>query len=149
MGIEVIAGVLSAVVGVIGGIAQANATSAAAAQQKEANNIAGAQNKVDSLEQRRARVREERIRRAMIISSSENAGTSKSSGEMGATGALNSNLAAMVSSSLGQSSSNSGINKRQQSAADFTANANAIGAWTNTLQQGITGFASVFDKPKP
>lgn len=144
--IAIIGTVLSSVVGVAGGIASANATSRAADEQKEANNISAAQNKVDSLEQRRAKVREERIRRAMVISSSENSGTSGSSGEIGSIGALNTNLAGLVSTSLGQSRANNGINNRQQSAADFTSKANAIGAWTNTIQGGIEGFSSVFDK---
>lgn len=146
MGIELVLGGLSAIVGVIGGIMQANATSAAAGAQKEANNIQSAQQKTVAVESRRQRIREQRIRRAQIIAASENTGTSASSGQVGAVGALSTNLAGLIGNSLGESKANAGINKNTQAAADFTSSANAIGAWTNTIQQGIGGFSSIFDK---
>lgn len=146
MGLEVIFGVISAVVGVVGGIAQANAASQAAAAQKEANNVQSAQQKVASAESRRQKVREERIRRAQIIASSENSGTTNSSGSLGAQGALATNLAGMVSFSQGESRANSAYNSNMQRAADFTSQANTIGAWTNTIQNGIGGFQTIFDK---
>ncbi len=145
MGIETIIAGLSAVVGVIGGIAQANATSSAAAAQKEANAIEGAQNAVASTNSRRERVREQRIRRAQILAASENQGVTGSSGQIGAVGALSTNLATMVSTSLGESKANAGINKNLQAAADFTSQANMIGAWTDTIQTGLGGFKSIFD----
>lgn len=146
MGIELVLAGLSAVVGVVGGIMQANATSAAAGAQKEANNIQAAQQETASTESRRQRIREQRIRRAQIIATSENQGTSGSSGQVGAVGALSTNLANLVGNSLGESKANAGINRNTQKAADFTSEANTIGAWTNTIQQGIGGFQSIFDK---
>lgn len=146
MGIELVVAGLSAITGIVGGIAQANAASAAASAQKEANAIEGAQNQVTSLNSRRQRVREERIRRSQIIAASENQGTTGSSGQIGAVSSLNTNLAGLIGTSLGESRSNAGINKNMQAAADFTSMANTIGAWTNTIQEGLSGFQSIFDE---
>lgn len=145
MGIELVLAGLSAVVGVIGGIAQANATASAANAQREVNNIQGAQQETAAAESRRQRIREQRIRRAQIVAASENQGTSASSGQIGAVGALSTNLAGLIGNSLGESRANAGVNRNSQRAADFTANANMIGALTNTVQQGIGGFQSIFD----
>lgn len=145
MGLELILGGLSAIVSLVGGMAQADATRQAAAAQKEANQIEAAQQQVNSTESRRSRVREARIRRAQIIAASQNQGSSGSSGALGAVGALGTNLGTMNALSLGQSAANRGINENLQRAADFTAQANEIGAWTNTISQGIGGFATIFD----
>jgi hypothetical protein len=145
MGIEVIIAGLTAAVSVIGGIAQSSAASSAAAAQREANAIEGAQNQVASTNSRRERVREQRIRRAQIIAASENQGVTGSSGQVGAVGALSTNLAGLVSTSLGESRANAGINRNMQAAADFTAQGNMIGAWTDTINAGLGGFKSIFD----
>lgn len=146
MGIELVISGLSALTGVIGGIAQANAVSAATRNQKEANNVASAQQQSASAESRRQRIREQRVRRAQILAASENQGTASSSGEIGAIGALSTNLAGMIGSSLGEAKANTAINRYNQKAADSMATANTIGAWTNTIQQGLGGFNSVFSK---
>lgn len=146
MGIETVIAGLSAIVGIIGGIASANAASAAAASEKEAKNVQAAQQQTASSESRRARIREERIRRAMILAQSENQGTAGSSGQVGAVGALSTNLAGLIGSSLGESKANAAVNKNLQQAADFTSQSNTISAWTNTIQTGLSGFKSVFDK---
>lgn len=147
MGIELIVTGLSAVVGAIGTIASTSALSAAADDNRKANAVQGAMQKTDSIESRRQRIREQRIRRAEIIAMSENSGTTGSSGQVGAIGALSTNLAGLIGSSLGQSKGNAAINKFSQSAADNTATANTINAWTNTIQKGISGFGSIFDQP--
>lgn len=146
MGIELIVAGLTAVVGAVGGVMQANATAGAAVAQKEVNAIQGAQQQSAAADSRRQRIREARIRRAQILAESENTGTTGSSGQIGAIGALSSNLAGLVGSSLGESRANTAVNKYGQKAADFTAQANAIGAWTNTIQQGLGGFQTIFDK---
>lgn len=146
MGIEIVIAGLSALVGVVGGIAQAGAASAAAAAQREARDIQSAQQQTAGAESRRQRIREERIRRASIIAGSENQGTGGSSGQVGAVGALSTNLAGMIGSSIGESKGNAAVNRNLQSAANSTAQGNMIGAWTNTIQQGLGGFQSVFEK---
>lgn len=162
MGLELILGGVSALVGVFGAIGQMNAASesaaaqrAAADQQKEASAIESAANQNNSTENRRQRVREARIRRAQIIAGAENAGTSQSSGAVGAVGALSTNLAGLLGNSLGEGAAARGINGANQRSADFMGvarqaeqNSATIGAWTNAIQSGISGFSSIFDKPK-
>lgn len=146
MGIELILTGLSAIVGVVGGIAQASAASSAAAAQRESNAIQGAQQENIGAESRRQKIREQRIRRAQIIAASENSGTGSSSGQVGAVGALSTNLSGLLGSSLGESKANAAVNRSNQRAADFTSSANSIGAWTNTINSGISGFQSIFDQ---
>jgi hypothetical protein len=146
MGIELILGAVAAVVGVVGGVAQANAASRAADAQKEANAISAGQQEVAARESRRQAIREERIRRAKILASAENTGTSNSSAAIAATGALTSNIRGIFANSRGESAANRGINANLQRAADFTAEANFIGAITDSVSKGFSGFASIFDQ---
>lgn len=146
MGIELIFAGVSALVGIVGAIGQANAASQAAAAQRESRDIGAAQNKVQSLESRRSRIREERVRRARIEAAAENVGTSRSSAAVGAVGALSTNLAGLFGSSLGESKANEGMNTADQKAADANLQGQTIGAWTGTIQSAIGGFTSVFDK---
>lgn len=146
MGIAELIGGISAIVGVIGGIASANAAGASAAAQREARAIEGAQNQVAGAQSRRQRIREERIRRAQILAGSQNQGSGSSSGELGAIGALQTNLAGLVGTSLGESRAAQGINNNMQRAADFASQSDMISSWTNTFQRGFGGFQSIFDK---
>lgn len=162
MGLELILGGISALVGIFGAVGQmdaANRSAAAqrdaAAQQREANNIQAAGQQNASTENRRQRVREARIRRAQILAASENAGTNSSSGSVGAVGALSTNLSGLLGNSLGETAANKGINAANQRSADFMGVARqaeqdgaTIGAWTGAIQSGISGFSSIFDKPK-
>lgn len=160
MGIELVIGGLAALASVVGGIAQANAVQQqasamreAANQEREARRIESAQQQTVSGESRRQRIREERIRRAQIIAASENQGTSGSSGVIGATGALSSNLSGLIGSSLGQSKANAAISKRLQSAADWTARGNeyaaqgqATASIFGAISSGLSGFSSIFQR---
>lgn len=160
MGLELVIGGLTALASVIGGIAQAGAIQQqagamreAANQEREARKIESAQQQTVSGESRRQRIREERVRRAQIIAASENQGTSGSSGVIGATGALSSNLSGLIGSSLGQSKANSAISNRLQSAADWTAKGNeyaaqgqATASIFNAIGSGLSGFSSIFQK---
>jgi hypothetical protein len=160
MGLELILGAVSAIVGIFGAIGQADAANRsaaaqaqAAAEQKESNQIQAAGTENTSSESRRQRVREGRIRRAQIIAASENAGTGQSSGQVGAVGALSTNLSGLLGSSLGEAAANRGINASNQRSADFMgvarqaeADGAVLGAWTGAIQSGISGFSSIFDK---
>lgn len=143
MGIEIIVGLLSAVATVVGAVAQANAAKEAAAAQRESNEISGAQQKVNSTESKRSKVRETRVRRAQILAQSENVGVADSSGEVGAIGALNTNLSGVFGQSAGQSNSNEGINTQNQKAADAQSRGAAIGAFTGAVQSGLSAFGKV------
>ncbi len=146
MGLEVILGGLSAITGIIGGIAQANAAGQAAAAQAEANAIEGAQTENNAVESRRQRIRENRIRRAQMLAAAENTGTTGSSGQIGAVSALNTNLGGLVANAAGNTQANKSISSNLQRAANFQTQSNTIGAWTNTIQQGFSGFSTIFDQ---
>lgn len=146
MGLELIFGAISAVVGIAGAVMQASAANQAASAQRESRDIGAAQQKVNSQNERRQRVREERIRRARMLAASENVGTARSSAEVGAVGALSTNLAGLFGQSFGQSKANEGMNAADQRAADAINSGNMIGAFTGAIQSGISGFSSVFDK---
>lgn len=76
----------------------------AADDQRRGNAVQSAQQSQQAAQERRQQIREERIKRASILNSAENSGASGSSGEMGATGGmstqLGSNLGANGSSIL-------------------------------------------------
>lgn len=160
MGIELVLAGVSAVAGIFSAFAQADAQSraaGAAAQaadaQREARSIEAAQNQIGGAQSRRERIREERIRRARIIAAAQNQGASGSSGESGAVSSLRTNLSTLISNSRGESRAAAGINANMQRAADFTAQSNLFqqqgqtsAAFFNTIQQGISGFNSIFDR---
>lgn len=146
MGLEVILGGLSAITGIIGGIAQANAAGQAAAAQQEAQAIESAQVENNAYENRRQRIREARIRRAQMLAAAENSGTSASSGAIGAAGAIGTNLAGLSGNALGNTKANQGITSNLQRAQNFQSQSNTIGAWTNTIQGGLNSFSTIFDQ---
>lgn len=154
MGIEIgiismiIAGV-SAVTGIVGNIAAANASAQAADAQKSANAVTNAQSQVNQINSRRQAIREERVRRAKIVQASTNTGTNFSSGALGAVGDLTTNLAEANSSSLGITNSNNAINSFNQQAQDFQSQAQFISGITGGIQNGLDKFNSIFDQRPP
>lgn len=146
MGFGIVLGAVSAVVGLAGAFMQSNAASAAAAEQREARRVASNQQQIEGLESRRAAIREERVRRARIMQSAANVGAAGSSGELGATGALATNLGSMFSQATGRSRAAEAINTANQSAADFLTKADTIGAWTAGISGALGAFGNtVFD----
>lgn len=75
-------------------------------------------NKAESMRERRMQIREERIRRAALLQSSEASGTTGSSGEIGSLGALATNLSSNVGMNLGRLQTADNISIFQQNAAD-------------------------------
>lgn len=73
--------------------------------------------------ERRAQIREERIRRAKIIQSSENTGVGDSSGEFGATGNLATTLGSNIGANVGAVQRAANITGYNQNAADFLSSA--------------------------
>ncbi len=148
MGLEIgviLAGV-SAVVGAVGTIASVNASRQSAEAQTKARDVTAAQNKIEGQNSRRQRIREERIRRAQILAASENSGTSASSGELGAIGALRTNLNDLISTASGQSKANDAVNRWTQRAVDFDNQATMIGTITTGIRQGLGDFTTAFDR---
>lgn len=156
MGLEIAFAAASLAVGVISGVNQMasaaetrKATDRAvakeqesAAAQKEVNNIQLAQQKIVGLEDRRQRIREERIRRATMLSAANATGGGGSSGESGAVSALGANLGALIGSQRGESAANTGINTYNQKAIDASTESSAIMARARAAAGEADAFSS-------
>lgn len=68
---------------------------------------------------RRAQIREERVRRARVMQASENSGTAYSSGESGALGSISTQFATNTGRQLGNAQASANISNFQQNAANF------------------------------
>lgn len=124
MGLEI--ATISAIVAGAGTVAslksQVDARSSAAASADMQRKAKSEQEAVVASQQandRRAQIREERVRRARILQSAENTGTSGSSGEAGAVGSLATQFFGNLGTSLGNAQSAANISNFQQSAANF------------------------------
>ena len=93
-------------------------TNEARKEQRRAGNEQRAQNKAESMRERRNQIREQRIREAAILQSSQASGTTGSSGEIGALGNISTNLADNISTNIGRLQTAQNISIFQQRAAD-------------------------------
>lgn len=144
MGVELILGAASLAVNLISTVSAASQRKQSAKAQKESNNISIAQSKVNSYEERRQRLREERVRRAAMEQGSQNSGTSGSSGESGGISALGSNFGTLLSQQLGQTKANEGINKWNQKAIDFENKARETLAWGDVFSSGFSTISDTY-----
>jgi hypothetical protein len=94
-----------------------------------------AQNAAQAAAERRTQIREERVRRARIMQSSENTGVSGSSGEFGALGALGVNLATNVGTNAGRVAAGGRISEYAQNASGFMSAAQDKGVQANNFMQ--------------
>lgn len=147
----VVAAVSSLVIGtysVVEGQAQRKeARSAQERAQREGEKIQGeqrAQNAAQAAAERRAQIREERVRRGRIMQSAENTGASASSGEFGSIGALGTNLATGLGSNLGKIGASERISEYAQNAADFTGQANTALSKAQGSDQLFSLSGSIF-----
>lgn len=91
----------------------------AAEEQRKANAAQEARQAQEAARERRQQLREERVRRARILQSSENLGVSGSSGELGAIGALATNLSSNIGDNIGALNTARTISRHNQRAADY------------------------------
>jgi hypothetical protein len=141
MGIEVIIGAVAAAASVATGVASYSAARKASKERKEANEIASANQKNEAAASRRKAAREARIRRAMILQQSENAGLGiGGSGTQGAIGVVGTNFASNAAQSQQQSVAAQGINRRNQRAADYDFKSAQWGAFGNMFNSALSGF---------
>ncbi len=156
MGLEIILGVAALAVGVISGVNQMNAaaqTTAATQQasqqyakaaeaQKEVAQIQQATQQTVAVEDRRQRVREERLRRNAILQASKNTTGGGNSGESGAVSALGANLGTLVAQSRTQTKSNLGVTEYQQKALDHEVKGREIMATAQAQAGEADAFSS-------
>ena len=82
-----------------------------------------ANNAAQAAAERRSQIREERVRRARIMQSSENTGVDSSSGEAGALGSLATGLGTNIGSNLGRIASANRVSDYNQNIATFQGDA--------------------------
>lgn len=131
----------------------------AAIEQKKIRNEQRAQNEAQAAQERRKQLREERIRRARIVSSSQAAGTVGSSGEAGALGSLATQLSSNLGANLAAINSAADISLFSQNAANFmsvadqaNSNAQMAGQISSLAFQAapvLSKAGSLFSTPKP
>lgn len=98
----------------------------AAQEQKKIGREQQAQNAGQQAMERRRQVREERVKRARVIASSNAGGTSGSSGEAGALSSLSTQLSSNIGSNLSQVASANNISIFSQASSDFISQANQL-----------------------
>lgn len=140
MGIEVAIGAAIAAASVATGVAQYSSAKKATRERREANAISSAQQQNEAAASRRKAVREARIRRAMVLQSSETTGVAESSGALGAQGVIGTNLGSQNAQAMGQTRAIQGINARQQRAADYEFRGAQIGAFGDIFTSGLGAF---------
>lgn len=120
------AAVIGAVIGVAGAVQSSEAQSQANRQAKKsqkAQEQAGYEQKAlqaqQAAQEKRAQIREERVKRAKVLQASENTGVAGSSGEAGAIGSLSTNLASNLGFNKGQIDGAGRISALNQQASDF------------------------------
>lgn len=125
---------------------EANRTQKAAAKkEEEARDIAAAEQTSQQRAQTRQQIREERIRRAQILQSSENTGVSGSSGALGATSALQTSLGSNLASASRQANAARAITGVQQEAADLRISAAETLQTGKLLSSAISTGGGMFD----
>ena len=147
MGLELIFAAASLAVGLVSTAASTSAANKSAAAQKSAQNIQLAQSQNVAKEDKRQLLREERIRRARIMQGSFNSGAAGSSGEIGALGAISTNVDSQIANSEATSKANTGVNKFNQQAMTYDNKAREALAYGEVFQSGINGLSNVFDNP--
>lgn len=119
--IAAVAAVASVAVQVRSANQQKRAAKRAAAERKNQNDISQAAAENQAAAARRRAIREERVRRARILQSAETGGATGSSGAIGATGILSTNLGSTISQANSQTAANRGISASNNRLTDIQA----------------------------
>lgn len=137
MGIETV-GLVVAAVGAAatayGATEQRRAGKKRASAEKEAREISAAQQKQEEAEKRRQAIREQRVRQAQIEQAASNAGSSGSSGELGAISGTQTVTGANIAFGQSTALAAQGISTQMQKAADASLQGQIAG--------GIAGLGS-------
>lgn len=127
-------GIVSAIVGVVSGFAQARAAKKAADAQREQNNIATAAEKNKNAAARRRALREARIRQSQVQQASVNSGVTYSSGELGALAAISTNTSAAIGEQGADVLTSEGITRQSNIEAKAISTAKRWGAISSIFQ---------------
>lgn len=135
------AAIAAVVVAAASAYQQSRAAKAAAKDRKEAAAVSQAEQAAQQNQNRRAQIREERVRRAQVLQSSQNTGVSQSSGELGATSALGTLIGGNLAGMQRQKNSAAAIGSLGQSAANSDLRGAQWGAVGN-VASSVFGFAA-------
>lgn len=118
----------------------------AADEQRKAAAVSSAAGAAQAAQEQRQQVREERIRRSQILNQAAATGTSGSSSEAGAVGALSTNLSSNIGTNRAAINSGQLITGFNQSAANYNTAAqnrmNRANMWEGIGAQGFNLFQS-------
>lgn len=123
---------------------QKEASVRAAGEQKQARSVQEAANAQQAAMEQRQQIREERVRRARIMQSAQNTGTSFSSGEFGSIGSLSTSLSSNIGANRGAIQRGQQISGFQQNAADFNLTAQNAGIDAANSQSLFSLSTSIF-----
>lgn len=132
-------------------VKQQEAASDARKEQKKQRQEQQAVNAEQAAREKRQQIREERIRRAQILQASENTGVAGSSGEMGATGNLSTQLSANLGFTSGQQRHASNMSIFQQKEADALGRGQmwaGVGNISSSIFSASGGFGAFKGTPK-
>lgn len=129
-----------------GSYASMRAQSAAAKQQKDAQQTQLADQAAQRAQEIRDQYRQQRIKSAEIAQSAANTGTQYSSGEIGGTSAIGSTIANNIGSINRAGVTSNAIGRDQQNAANFMADASTYQA-IGSLASSAAGMFSSFYRP--
>lgn len=116
----------------------------AADEQKKAREEQKAAQDAQAAAERRAQIREERVKRARVVQASQNTGVGDSSGEIGGVGSSATQLGSNLGFNIGQREAASNISDYNQNAADFLSSAqSSMNSAANWGQVGSLG-TSIF-----
>lgn len=118
MGIEVIVAAATLTSSIVSANEQKKQAKKAAAAQQQNRNEENARNKAQQMAERRAQIREERVKRARVLQSAQNTGVAFSSGETGATSSLSTNLNSNIGFNQSMIASGERMSVFSQNAAD-------------------------------
>lgn len=121
-------------------------------EQRKAGAEQAAGNAAQAAAERRRQVREERVRRARILQTSQASGTVGSSGEVGAIGSLGAQFSSNAGSNAGSIQRSFNISEFNQRSADFSFEAQQHLSDAQSFQQLGNLGASIFmsgAKPSP
>lgn len=127
---------------------QKKAASDAKEEERKAKRTAAAEQSAQQAEKTRAQIREERVRRAQIMQSSENTGVTASSGAIGSSGALSTQTGANLASMTRQANSANAITTFNQNAAYALAEGQAKSDMWGNIGQVTTSGLDLFGQYK-
>ncbi len=116
----------------------------AKSEQKKVAAAQNATNRQAQVEEQRQKVREERIKRARILQAGEAAGTSASSGELGALGSMSTQLQSNIGSNLGKVTNAQAIGAAQQNIATAQNNTQMVNFLAGAVNMGVDMSSSIF-----